>query len=97
VPSSAPWVKADGYGHGAGQAARAALAGGATRVAVASADEALGLREAGIAEPILVMGAISDCELPVGDPGLAPSSRPGASGSSNRWPRCGQTGRYECT
>jgi alanine racemase len=58
-------VKADGYGHGAGHAARAALAGGATRVAVASADEALGLREAGIAEPILVMGAISDCELPV--------------------------------
>jgi alanine racemase len=58
-------VKADGYGHGAAQAARAALAGGATRLAVASADEALCLREGGIAEPILVMGAISDCELPV--------------------------------
>jgi alanine racemase len=58
-------VKADAYGHGAPYAARAALAGGATRVAVATADEALSLREAGIAEPILVMGAVSDQELPV--------------------------------
>jgi alanine racemase len=58
-------VKADGYGHGAPHAARAALAGGATRVAVATAEEALGLREAGIAEPIIVMGAISETELPV--------------------------------
>jgi alanine racemase len=58
-------VKADGYGHGAPHAARAALAGGATRVAVATAEEALSLREAGIAEPILVLGAVSDQELPV--------------------------------
>jgi alanine racemase len=58
-------VKADGYGHGAPHAARAALAGGATRIAVATAEEALGLREAGIAEPIIVMGAISETELAV--------------------------------
>ena len=58
-------VKADGYGHGATQTARAALAAGATRLAVATAEEALGLREAGITAPVLVMGAISGCELPV--------------------------------
>ncbi len=57
-------VKADGYGHGAEQSARAALAGGATRLAVASAAEAYELREAGIAGPaILVMGALRPAEL----------------------------------
>jgi alanine racemase len=58
-------VKADGYGHGAVQAARAALSGGASRLAVATADEAAGLRAAGIEPPILVMGAVSREELPV--------------------------------
>ena len=58
-------VKADGYGHGAVQSARAALAGGAQRLAVATAVEALELREEGIEAPILVMGALSDDELPV--------------------------------
>ncbi len=58
-------VKADGYGHGAVAAARAALAGGARWLAVAAAQEAAQLREAGIAERILVMGALSDEELPV--------------------------------
>ena len=58
-------VKADGYGHGAAQAARAALAGGATVLAVATADEAGELRRAGLEAPILVLGAISDEELPV--------------------------------
>jgi alanine racemase len=59
-------VKADGYGHGAVPAARAALAGGATRLAVATAEEAAELRRGGLAEvPILVMGALSAEELPV--------------------------------
>jgi alanine racemase len=59
-------VKADGYGHGAVAAARAALAGGASWLAVATAEEAAELRAAGLADvPILVMGAISDEELPV--------------------------------
>jgi alanine racemase len=58
-------VKADGYGHGAAQAARAALAGGATLVAVATADEAGELRAAGIEAPLLVMGAVSSQELEV--------------------------------
>src|SRR4051794_12829401 len=46
-------VKADGYGHGAVPVARAALAGGADRLGVADVSEALALRAAGIAAPIL--------------------------------------------
>ncbi|MGZ0711644.1 alanine racemase (plasmid) [Coraliomargarita sp. W4R53] len=46
-------VKADGYGHGAGRAAAAALAGGASRLGVADIAEALALRSAGIDAPIL--------------------------------------------
>ncbi len=42
-------VKADGYGHGAVPAARAALAGGAAWLAVATAGEAAELRAAPIA------------------------------------------------
>ncbi len=56
-------VKADGYGHGAVPAARAALAGGAEWLAVATAREAVELREAGLGGPLLVMGALSDEEL----------------------------------
>jgi alanine racemase len=58
-------VKADGYGHGAVPAARAALAGGAARIAVVAATEAATLRDAGIDVPILVMGALSPAELDV--------------------------------
>jgi alanine racemase len=58
-------VKADGYGHGALPAARAALAGGASWLAVATAGEAAELREAGFTARVLVMGAISFDELPV--------------------------------
>ncbi len=72
-------VKADGYGHGAVQSARAALTGGASWLAVAAASEARELREAGLRDsnldganlggpnlrdaPILVMGALTDEEL----------------------------------
>lgn len=58
-------VKAEASGHGAVPIARAALAGGATRLAVATADEAAQLRAAGLTAPILIMGAISRQELPV--------------------------------
>ena len=58
-------VKADGYGHGAAHAARAALAGGASWLAVATAEEAAALRKDGIDARILVMGALSSEELPV--------------------------------
>jgi alanine racemase len=57
-------VKGDGYGHGAAPAARAALAGGARQLAVATSGEAVALRQAGIDAPVLVMGAISSEELP---------------------------------
>src|SRR5664279_4901023 len=56
-------VKADGYGHGAPACARAALAAGATWLAVATAHEAAALRRAGIDGPVLVLGALSDEEL----------------------------------
>ncbi len=52
-----PAVKADAYGHGAEAAARAALAGGADRLAVATCLEGQILREAGIGVPIQVLGA----------------------------------------
>ena len=58
-------VKADGYGHGAIPVARAALAGGADRLAVVTVEEAAELRAGGIDAPVLVMGAISAQELPV--------------------------------
>lgn len=48
-------VKADGYGHGSVQVARAALEGGATWLAVALAEEGAVLREAGIDAPILLL------------------------------------------
>ncbi len=46
-------VKADGYGHGMVPVARAALAGGASRLGVAHLREALELRSAGIDAPVL--------------------------------------------
>lgn len=48
-------VKANGYGHGALTAARAALAGGATGLCVALVQEGVELREAGVDAPILVL------------------------------------------
>lgn len=56
-------VKADAYGHGVGPVARAALRGGASWLAVATADEARELRTAGVDGPILVMGALTPDEL----------------------------------
>jgi alanine racemase len=49
-------VKADGYGHGAAEAASAALSAGADRLGVATIDEAVALREAGITAPVGVLG-----------------------------------------
>jgi alanine racemase len=51
-------VKADGYGHGAVYASRAALAAGAARLAVATLREATELRRAGVAAPIQILGVI---------------------------------------
>ncbi len=58
-------VKADGYGHGARECAGAALAGGATRLAVATAVEAeqLGRRFGHV--PLLTMGALCAEEVDI--------------------------------
>ena len=48
-------VKADAYGHGAVPVAAAALAGGATSLAVALVEEGVVLREAGFEVPVLVL------------------------------------------
>ncbi len=48
-------VKANAYGHGALQVAQTALRHGASRLAVARADEGIALRQAGITAPVLVM------------------------------------------
>ena len=56
-------VKADGYGHGAVWCAKAALQGGATRLAVATAGEAAELRRHGLGGSILVMGALTPEEV----------------------------------
>ena len=53
-------VKADAYGHGATQVAKAALMAGADFLAVALLQEAIELREAGIKAPILILGALQE-------------------------------------
>ena len=58
-------VKGDGYGHGAVLAGVAALGGGATWLAVATANEAMDLRMAGVEARLLVLGAVSPEELGV--------------------------------
>ena len=46
-------VKANGYGHGAVESARAAIEGGASWLGVVDLDEALELRDAGVTHPVL--------------------------------------------
>jgi len=48
-------VKADGYGHGAVPVSRAAIAGGATHLGVATVAEGVALREAGFSVPVHVL------------------------------------------
>lgn len=59
-------VKADGYGHGAVETARAALTGGADMLAVASVAEGTVLRNNGIRVPILVLGAVTASDVKEG-------------------------------
>jgi len=58
-------VKADGYGHGADDCAAAALAGGATWLAVATAREAEEVSRRFGHVPLLAMGALSPPELDI--------------------------------
>ncbi|WP_084786889.1 alanine racemase [Bacillus tuaregi] len=50
-------VKANAYGHGDIQVARTAVRAGASYIAVALMDEAVALRQKGLQEPVLVLGA----------------------------------------
>jgi alanine racemase len=58
-------VKADGYGHGAADAARAALEAGSSVLCVATVPEALALRAIHREPKILVLGPVEEDELPV--------------------------------
>ncbi len=69
-------VKADAYGHGVVPIAETALAAGASWLGVATADEALELRAAGVQAPMLILGPVpadwlplvaEDCAITVGD------------------------------
>ncbi|MEC0253185.1 alanine racemase [Bacillus halotolerans] len=51
-------VKANAYGHGDAEVAKAALESGASCLAVAILDEAISLRQRGLKAPILVLGAV---------------------------------------
>ena len=55
-------VKADAYGHGATMVARTALDAGAGGLCVATVQEGIQLREAGIEAPILLLGATNTPE-----------------------------------
>ena len=56
-------VKANAYGHGAREVARALERAGATMLAVADIEEGVDLRKSGIRTPILVFGALSVSEV----------------------------------
>ncbi len=57
-------VKANAYGHGLFDVAKAAEQAGIARLCVARLEEAIALREAGIRAPILVLGYTSALEVP---------------------------------
>jgi alanine racemase len=79
-------VKANAYGHGAVMCAKTAIDAGADWLGVARIEEALILREHGIAAPILVLGppnttlvaraAQNDITLTIGSPDLLPRIQP---------------------
>jgi len=56
-------VKADGYGHGAVRVARQAVEAGADWLGVATLEEGLELRRAGIRAPVLVLGSVAAADV----------------------------------
>jgi alanine racemase len=60
-----PIVKANAYGHGLVEVARHLVGLGATSLGVAFLEEAVALRQAGVALPILVMGGILGNQIPL--------------------------------
>jgi len=57
-------LKADAYGHGAAEIARAAVAGGADCLGVATVEEGAALRAAGITAPVLLLSQALPGEIP---------------------------------
>ena len=51
-------VKANAYGHGAVETAKALLRQGVSRIAVVSIEEGITLRQAGINAPIVILGPV---------------------------------------
>jgi alanine racemase len=80
-PSPIAVVKANAYGHGAGQVARALEDAGADLLACADIEEGAALRSAGVSAEILVFGALSVSDLDgLFDCHLTPTiSSPGAA------------------
>lgn len=56
-------IKADGYGHGCAEIARAAVVGGATRLAVVTVEEAALVAALELSVPIVVLAPVSDQEV----------------------------------
>lgn len=89
-------VKANAYGHGAVAVAGAALAAGARWLAVATIDEGVELRAAGIGAPVLVLAPSDPAEAPlalragltlaIGDPGVAVKIAAAARGAGGELP-----------
>ena len=80
-PRAIAVVKANAYGHGAGQVARALEDAGADLLACADIEEGAALRAAGVQADILIFGALSVSDLDgLFDCGLTPTiSTPGAA------------------
>src|SRR5438094_1531021 len=81
APRAIAVVKANAYGHGAGQVARALEDGGADLLACADIEEGAALRDAGVRAEILIFGALSVSDLDgLFDCRLTPTiSTPGAA------------------
>lgn len=87
-------IKANGYGHGALQVARAATEAGATWCGVARMEEALTLRDQGITSELMVLGYTPPALIPdaiaqnihvaVYDPQMAEAYLPFAKGAAGR-------------
>ena len=58
-------VKADAYGHGAIEVSRMALEAGATWLGVATVEEGIAVRRAGIGTPVLILGALHPDDIPL--------------------------------
>ena len=58
-------VKADGYGHGAVEVAKSAMSVGAEYLGVATVDEGIALRQAGINAPVLILSEPPQTAIPL--------------------------------